>query len=163
MLRFTSPLSAWRVALHRRAAVSAERRPASLHPVVSKLHHAARSWLLMALMAIALLGAAVLLVLQLFVGHIPFSAWLVVLLLLGLVVFVYIITLIAGHWDVRTQRMQLDPMISLLVMALFLLIIVAWVRTTFLGEQTWWPYLDALGVAIALLLATTLIAFIERR
>ncbi len=162
MMRLSSPLSAWRIALHHHPVARPLGQSHQPHPLWDRMKKATHWWLLRILALLVALGCLTFVCIELFVGYVPLSAWMIVLLMAGLTAYVYVVVLINGHWNEQRHRMELDPIISLLILAMLLLIVVAWVRTMLLGEQSWLPYLDALGVGLAVLLATTLIAFIER-
>lgn len=132
-----------------------------LHACMEKMKKATSLWLFRIFAALSLLGLASLLVLELF-STLGQEVWLIEFLLVGLTAYVYVIALINGHWCEQKHRFELDPTISLLMLALLLLLVVACIRTLVFHESSLIPYWEVMGVALMILLATTLVAFIER-
>lgn len=156
------PLSFFRIARHASSSPSSSMLPMRHRPWLMRMQQATTLRLFRALAALSGIGLLGLLSVELWVVDLPAADWLIEWLLLGVTAYVYVVALINGVWDAQKQRMELDPMISLLIIALLMLLAVAYIRTAIYGEVTRMPYYEVLGIAVAILLATTLIAYIER-
>lgn len=126
------------------------------------LRKATTAWLFRVLLVLTIVGAITLLVLDV-VKDVAFAVWYIEFLLIALLVFMLIITLINGKWNENTQSMEVEPVINLLMIGLLMLVVAAYICDVILHEDSVRPYLEALGVAVIVLVATSLIAWMDRK
>ncbi len=93
----------------------------------------------------------------------PFSPWIIILVQFALLICIYFITLFTGSWNLRNHRIEVDPMISLLLLALLYLVGLAHYRSILEGETGIKPYIAPVCIAIAMLIATSISYLLGRK
>ena len=83
--------------------------------VLNRLKQATTFWLFRLMIGITIASIAVIPVLQLTVENLPKSVWSIVWVLLIAIVFVYLVTLVNGTWDEQKRRIQVDPLVILMM------------------------------------------------
>lgn len=104
-----------------------------------------------------------LITLEAFTIHIPLSPWIILTVQMALLIFIYIISYLTGLWNPRTLHWVVDPMISILLIALLCLVALAYYRIIVWGETGITPYLAPLCIALAILIATSISYVLDRK
>ena len=91
------------------------------------------------------------------------SPWLIITMQFALLLFIYIITFLVGYWNTEKRRWEVDPMISILLIALFCLTLLAYYRDVFWGEHGIAPYIAPLCFSAALLVATIISYLMDKK
>lgn len=85
------------------------------------------------------------------------------LLFVALCCYVFLITWISGHWNEQKQRMQLSPILSILVVILLFSCVIAFLQNVFGGVPGWNAYIFPLCIATTTLIMAIIIGILERR
>lgn len=83
------------------------------------------------------------------------------LIFIGLCVYVFVITWMCGHWNEQKKRMQLSPIISMMIVALSVSCLIAFYQDFYEGIDGWEPYLLSMVFAVLVLLIALLIRILE--
>ena len=120
-------------------------------------------WLIRLMWAINIMTIFVLIMLDVYGFLPPISPWIIMAIQFALLLFIYPITFFTGSWDLQTHRIEVDPMISLLLLALLHLVGLAHYRSIFWGETGIKPYIAPLCIAVAMLIATSISYLLSRK
>lgn len=162
MLRLKNPPSSQqrREGNHRKCAMKFMMHPRVSH-LLNTIRRATTAWLFRVFLVITIGCGLTIMVLEV-TKDVTFKVWYIELLLIALLGFMLIITMINGKWNEETQCMEVEPVINMLMIGLLLLLAAAYIFDVILEEHSMLPYWEALGVAVAVLVATSLIALMER-
>ena len=89
-------------------------------------------------------------------------SWLL-LLCIGLCAYVFVIVWVSGHWNEQKQRMQLSPILSILVVILLFSCVIAFLQHMFGGVPGWSAYVFPLCIATTTMVMAIIIGVLERR
>jgi hypothetical protein len=120
-------------------------------------------WLFRAMVMIVILISLALLVAEIMSVALPQDAWKILLLLLPFLAYVYLIAWLNGEWDDKRHLVYVEPVINILLLLVFLLLIAAYVQHVVFGEKSLEAYLEVAGTAFVVLMATSLVAVVERK
>lgn len=95
-------------------------------------------------------------ILDLLFEHMPCSVWLISLISLLLMLFLFLVVFLRGHWNTSTQRMEVNPMLTILFFAITLSAIAIAYQYIFLYQHAFQHYLEPLVMVIILLLSIVL-------
>ena len=133
------------------------------HPIILKIYQATTMWLFRAMVMIVILISLALLVAESMSVALPPDAWKILLLLLPFLAYVYLIAWLNGEWDDKRHLVYVEPVINILLLLVFLLLIAAYVQHVVFGEKSLEAYLEVAGTAFVVLMATCLVAVVERK
>ena len=85
------------------------------------------------------------------------------LLFVALCCYVFLITWISGHWNEQKQRMQLSPILSILVVILLFSCVIAFWQHVYGGVPGWSAYIFPLCIATTTMIMAIIIGILERR
>ena len=88
---------------------------------------------------------------------------LLLLLFVALCIYVFLITWISGHWNEQKQRMQLSPILSVLIVILLFSCVLAFLQHMFAEVSVWSAYIYPLCIATTTLVMAIIIGVLERR
>ena len=89
-------------------------------------------------------------------------SWLL-LLSIALCAYVFVIVWVSGHWNEQKQRMQLSPILSILILLLTVSCVIAFVQHMFGGVPGWSAYVFPLCIATTTMVMAIIIGVLERR
>jgi hypothetical protein len=89
-------------------------------------------------------------------------SWLL-LLSIALCAYVFVIVWVSGHWNEQKQRMQLSPILSILVVILLFSCVIAFLQHVFGGVPGWSAYVFPLCIATTTMVMAIIIGVLERR
>lgn len=89
-------------------------------------------------------------------------SWLL-LLSIALCAYVFVIVWVSGHWNEQKQRMQLSPILSILILLLTVSCMIAFVQHMFGGVPGWSAYVFPLCIATTTMVMAIIIGVLERR
>ena len=89
-------------------------------------------------------------------------SWLL-LLSIALCAYVFVIVWVSGHWNEQKQRMQLSPILSILIVLLIVSCMIAFVQHMFGGMPGWSAYVFPLCIATTTMVMAIIIGVLERR
>lgn len=137
--------------------------PPSPPRLMDKVSQATTCWLVKGMLIANIFLIVLILIIDIVITNMPYSVWYISLVFIVLLGLVFFITMINGRWNATKQRMEIDPLISILMIALAFSGIVAFYQSVFGGEEGIQPYLEPLGIALAILLATSITYVLERK
>ena len=85
------------------------------------------------------------------------------LLFVALCIYVFLITWISGHWNEQKQRMQLSPILSVLIVILLFSCVLAFLQHMFAEVSVLSAYIFPLCIATTTLIMAIIIGILERR
>ena len=85
------------------------------------------------------------------------------LLFVALCCYVFLITWISGHWNEQKQRMQLSPILSVLIVILLFSCVLAFLQHMFAEVSVLSAYIFPLCIATTTLIMAIIIGVLERR
>lgn len=87
--------------------------------------------------------------------------WIAPVLSLVLFLLTYLVAYLGGEWDEEKKEFDIDSLFTILLFALLLSGAISFYQGVFGGESGWTPYLEPVGIAVAVLLATTVAHILE--
>ena len=87
--------------------------------------------------------------------------WVAPVLLFVLFVLTYLVAYLGGKWNEVTGKFSIDSLFTILLFALLLSGAIAFYNGVYGGHTGWEPYLELVGIAAAVLLATTVAHILE--
>ncbi len=87
--------------------------------------------------------------------------WVAPVLTLVLFALTYLVAYLGGEWDEKEKSFHIDSLFAILLFVLLLSGFIAFYNGTFGGVEGWEPYLELIGIAAAVLLATTVTHILE--
>ncbi len=118
-------------------------------------------WLLkvdLAIFVIALLAATVLPLSGIYQHD---GLWIAPVLSFVLFALTYLVAYLGGEWNQEEKSFDIDSLFTILLFALILSGAIAFYNGVFGGVPGWEPYLELVGIAAAVLLATTVAHILE--
>ena len=89
-------------------------------------------------------------------------SWLL-LLSIALCAYVFVIVWVSGHWNEQKQRMQLSPILSVLIVILLFSCVLAFLQHMFAEVSVLSAYIFPLCIATTTLIMAIIIGVLERR
>lgn len=126
-----------------------------------KIKNCMHFWLLrvdLALFVITALAAINLPATGLFVHE---GLWIAPVLAFVLFVLTYLVAYLGGEWNDEEMKFDIDSLFTILLFALLLSAAISFYQGVFGGVGGWSPYLEPIGIAVAVLLATTVAHILE--
>ena len=129
--------------------------------VWQKIKDCMHFWLLkvdFAIFLIALLAATVLPMTGVYSHE---GLWIAPVLALVLFILTYLVAYLGGEWNEDDKEFDIDSLFTILLFALLLSGSIAFYNGVYGGVEGWGPYLELVGIAVAVLLATTVAHILE--
>lgn len=129
--------------------------------VWQKIKDCMHFWLLkvdLAIFLIALLAATVMPITGVYSHE---GLWIAPVLALILFVLTYLVAYLGGEWNEDDKEFDIDSLFTILLFALLLSGTIAFYNGVYGGVEGWGPYLELIGIAAAVLLATTVAHILE--
>lgn len=126
-----------------------------------KIKNCMHFWLLkvdLALFVITALAAIILPATGLFVHE---GLWIAPVLAFVLFVLTYLVAYLGGEWNDEEKKFDIDSLFTILLFALLLSAAISFYQGVFGGVGGWSLYLEPIGIAVAVLLATTVAHILE--
>lgn len=93
----------------------------------------------------------------------PHGVWIAPVILLVLCALSYLVAFFGGKYDKVNHRFEMDPLITILLVALLLSAAISFYQGVWGGKTGITPYFEPIGIAIAVLLATSVGYILERQ
>ena len=122
-----------------------------------------RFWLIQIVGLLLLSSVFLLLLLEIIIGNLSCSYGWIVLILSVLLIFAYGVMFLSAHGTKKNRYYEQDPLVTILLIILFVFCLIGYYRSVFLGEVGLSPYLEAIFLALFILPVATLIYFIEHK
>ena len=135
--------------------------PPEEESVWDKIKNCMHFWLLkvdLALFIIATFAALGLPVLGIYEHE---GLWIAPVLSFVLFVLTYFVAYLGGEWNEEEKEFDIDSLFTILLFALLLSGAIAFYNGVYGGVEGWEPYLELVGIAVAVLLATTVAHILE--
>lgn len=87
--------------------------------------------------------------------------WIAPVLAFVLFILTYLVAYLGGEWNEEEKKFDIDSLFTILLFALLLSGAISFYQGVFGSETGWTPYLEPIGIAIAVLLATTVAHILE--
>jgi len=87
--------------------------------------------------------------------------WIAPVLAFVLFFLTYLVAYLGGEWNEEEKSFDIDSLFTILLFALLLSGAIAFYNGVYAGEPGWKPYLELVGIAAAVLLATTVAHILE--
>lgn len=87
--------------------------------------------------------------------------WIAPVLAFVLFILTYLVAYLGGEWNEEEKEFDIDSLFTILLFALLLSGAISFYQGVFGGENGWTPYLEPIGIAVAVLLATTVAHILE--
>lgn len=129
--------------------------------VWQKIKDCMHFWLLkvdLAIFLIALLAAIVMPITGVYSHE---GLWIAPVLAFILFVLTYLVAYLGGEWNEDDKEFDIDSLFTILLFALLLSGTIAFYNGVYGGVEGWGPYLELIGIAAAVLLATTVAHILE--
>ncbi len=126
-----------------------------------KLKHCIHFWLLKVDSILLFITLTLAILLPTTGVYVHEGLWIAPLVVLVLFAITYIVVFLGGKWDEQERKMRMDPLFSILLFALLLSGGISFYQGVFAGIKGWHPYLEPLGIAMAVLLATAVAYILE--
>ena len=118
-------------------------------------------WLLKVDLAIFIIAALAAVVLPLTGIYSHEGLWIAPVLSFVLFVLTYLVAYLGGEWNEEDKEFDIDSLFTILLFALLLSGSIAFYNGVYGGVTGWGPYLELIGIAAAVLLATTVAHILE--
>ena len=118
-------------------------------------------WLLRAYLVIFLLALLAATVLPAAGIYRHDGLWIAPVLLFVLFALTYLVTYLGGKWNEKERSFSLDSLFTILLFVLLLSGFIAFYNGVYGGVEGWEPYLELIGIAAAVLLATAVAHILE--
>ncbi len=129
--------------------------------VWEKLRNCLHFWLVKLYICVFILAFAAAIVLPLAGISTHDGLWIAPVLTLVLTLLTYTVAYLGGNWDKENRKFSMDPLFTILLFALLLSGGISFYEGVFGGEAGWKPYLEPIGIAAAVLLATAVAHILE--
>ena len=129
--------------------------------VWQKIKDCMHFWLLKVDLAIFVIAALAAIVLPLTGIYSHEGLWIAPVLSLVLFVLTYLVAYLGGEWNEEEKEFDIDSLFTILLFALLLSGSIAFYNGVYGGVSGWGPYLELIGIAAAVLLATTVAPILE--
>jgi len=87
--------------------------------------------------------------------------WIAPVLACVLFALTYLVAYLGGEWNAECETFKIDSLFTILLFALLLSGSIAFYNGVYGGAEGWEPYLELVGIAVAVLLATTVAYVLE--
>ena len=129
--------------------------------VWQKIKDCMHFWLLKVDLAIFIIAALAAIVLPLTGIYSHEGLWIAPVLSFILFVLTYLVAYLGGEWNEEEKEFDIDSLFTILLFALLLSGSIAFYNGVYGGVSGWGPYLELIGIAAAVLLATTVAHILE--
>lgn len=126
-----------------------------------KIKQCMHFWLLKVDLAIFVLAALCAVILPVTGLYVHGGLWIAPVLSAILFVLTYIVVYLGGDYDDDEKKFNMDPLFTILLFALLLSGGISFYEGVFGTATGWKPYLEPIGIAVAVLLATTVAHILE--
>ncbi len=137
--------------------------PPAEESVWEKIKNCMHFWLLKVDLAIFVLAALCAVILPATGLYVHEGLWIAPALSAVLFVLTYIVAYLGGDYDDAEKKFNMDPLFTILLFALLLSGGISFYEGVFGTATGWQPYLEPIGIAVAVLLATTVAHILESR
>jgi len=135
--------------------------PPEEESVLQKIKNCMHFWLLKLDLAIFIIALSAAIVLPLSGIYIHEGLWIAPVLSLVLFILTYLVAYLGGEWNEDEKEFDLDSLFTILLFALLLSGAIAFYNGVYGGVDGLEPYLELVGIAVAVLLATTVAHILE--
>lgn len=135
--------------------------PPADESVWQKIKDCMHFWLLKVDLSIFIIAALAAIVLPLLGLYSHEGLWIAPVLSFVLFVLTYFVAYLGGEWDEEEKEFDIDSLFTILLFALLLSGSIAFYNGVYGGVEGWGPYLELIGIAAAVLLATTVAHILE--
>ncbi len=135
--------------------------PPEEESIWQKVKYCTHFWLLQLDFVILVITAAAAILLPLCGIYTDKKLWIAPVLSATLTALTYIVAYLGGKWDKEQRKFKMDSLFTILLFALLLSGGISFYEGVFGGETGWKPYLEPIGIAMALLLATAVAHILE--
>ena len=129
--------------------------------VWQKIKDCMHFWLLKVDLAIFIIAALAAIVLPFTGIYSHEGLWIAPVLSFVLFVLTYLVAYLGGEWNEEDKEFDIDSLFTILLFALLLSGSIAFYNGVYGGVSGWGPYLELIGIAAAVLLATTVAHILE--
>ena len=129
--------------------------------VWQKIKDCMHFWLLKVDLAIFIIAAIAVIALPLTGIYNHEGLWIAPVLSLVLFILTYLVAYLGGEWNEEDKEFDIDSLFTILLFALLLSGSIAFYNGVYGGVTGWGPYLELIGIAAAVLLATTVAHILE--
>lgn len=129
--------------------------------VWQKIKDCMHFWLLKVDLAIFIIAALAAIVLPLTGIYSHEGLWIAPVLSFVLFILTYLVAYLGGEWNEEEKEFDIDSLFTILLFALLLSGSIAFYNGVYGGVTGWGPYLELIGIAAAVLLATTVAHILE--
>lgn len=129
--------------------------------VWQKIKDCMHFWLLKVDLAIFVIAALAAIVLPLTGIYSHEGLWIAPVLSFILFILTYLVAYLGGEWNEEEKEFDIDSLFTILLFALLLSGSIAFYNGVYGGVTGWAPYLELIGIAAAVLLATTVAHILE--
>lgn len=126
-----------------------------------KIKNCMHFWLLKVDLAIFVVAALAAIVLPLAGIYSHEGLWIAPVLSFVLFFLTYLVAYLGGEWNEEEKEFEIDSLFTILLFALLLSGSIAFYNGVYGGVEGWAPYLELIGIAAAVLLATTVAHILE--
>lgn len=158
-----SGLSAQQVLSNRRKYGANVITPPARKTVWQKVEQISTYWLIQFLMIAEFAVLFLLLILDICLDDLSCEAGWILVVIAAEILLVYFIAFLGGRWNENKQKHEVDPLISILLMALAFSGCIAYYQSVFIGEDGIEPFLEPIGIIVAILLATGVTYILEKK
>ncbi len=130
-------------------------------PVWEKIRNCLHFWLIKVYICVFVLAAAAAVALPLTGISTHEGLWIAPVLTFVLTLLTYVVAYLGGTWDKENRKFSMDPLFTILLFALLLSGGISFYEGVFGGVAGWKPYLEPIGIAAAVLLATAVAHILE--
>ncbi len=135
--------------------------PPEEESVWEKVKHCMHFWLLRLELAVLVITAALSILLPLCGIYEDKQLWIAPVMSATLFALTYTVAFLGGKWDNEQRKFKMDSLFAILLFALLLSGGISFYEGVFGTETGWKPYLEPIGIALALLLATAVAHLLE--
>ena len=135
--------------------------PPAEDSVWDKIKECMHFWLLKVDLAIFVVAALAAVLLPLTGIYQHDGLWIAPLLSFILFALTYLVAYLGGEWNEEERSFDIDSLFTILLFALLLSGAIAFYNGVYGGVEGWEPYLELIGIAAAVLLATTVAHILE--
>ncbi len=129
--------------------------------VWQKIKECMHFWLLKVDLAIFVIAALAAIILPLTGIYSHEGLWIAPVLSFVLFILTYLVAYLGGEWNEEEKEFDIDSLFTILLFALLLSGSIAFYNGVYGGVTGWGPYLELIGIAAAVLLATTVAHILE--
>lgn len=135
--------------------------PPEEESVWQKIKDCMHFWLLKVDFAIFIIAAVAAILLPISGVYIHEKLWIAPVLSFVLFILTYLVAYLGGEWKEEENEFDIDSLFTILLFALLLSGSIAFYNGVYGGIEGWGPYLELIGIAAAVLLATTVAHILE--